>query len=87
MFEAHRPWMLMMFLSTFSFPTPEDAGIKKRVQRVFTHARQTHTHTHQTHTSKGSCAIYLSSVSVECFFTVSFNKSFIAPFKSVMGQD
>lgn len=70
MFEAHRPWMLMMFLSTFSFPTPEDAGIKKGFN-VFSHMPDTHTHTLQAHASKGSCAMYLGSVSAECFFTES----------------
>lgn len=54
MFEAHPPWMLMMFLSTFSFPTPEDAGInKKRVQR----SRHTHTHTLGSHIKGKLCDV------------------------------
>lgn len=38
----------MMILSTFSFPTPEDAGIKKGFN-VFSHMPDEHTLTH-THT-------------------------------------
>lgn len=49
--------MLMMFLSTFSFPTPEDAGIKKKGGGVNMFDKHTHTHTPGSHIKGKLCNV------------------------------